>query len=347
MKNPLVSVIMPVYNPGRYFRAAVDSVLAQTLTDFELLLIDDGSTDGSGAVCDEYAAKDPRVRVRHGRNGGACASRNVGLDLAEGEWLAFCDHDDRFLPEMLERLHREAVAADVDVVKCNHRCYRRFSDGRMTLHYPECPIEDRDWRLEDLRGEEGYRLLRAVGSLVWDGLFRREFLNSNGIRFDTAFTSGGEDLYFNLEVLKAVDRGRWIADSLYVHYINVGTSTSSGFHPCLQQDYLRVAEFEGRILPDDGPVMRWTRLLCWARTVSEFVYFLPGCDISESDQAAMLDLYRRRIVGDVRCPRLSTVPKNIGGRLLDSGMYRTYLRLLRLRMSIRRLLARTEKGPDA
>ena len=108
MKNPLISVIMPVYNPGRYFRAAVDSVLAQTLTDFELLLIDDGSTDGSGAICDEYAARDLRVRVKHGRNGGICASRNAGLDLAQGDWLAFCDHDDCVEPDWLATLHEAA-----------------------------------------------------------------------------------------------------------------------------------------------------------------------------------------------------------------------------------------------
>ena len=342
MKTPLVSVIMPVYNPGRYLRAAVDSILAQTLTDFELLLVDDGSTDGSGDVCDEYAARDPRVRVRHGRNGGACASRNVGLDLAAGEWLAFCDHDDRFLPEMLERLYRAAVG--VDVVKCNHRCYLRSSDGRSVLYYPECPIGDRDWRADDFRGEDGYRLLRAVGSMVWDGLFRRSFLIANGLRFDSSFTSGGEDLWFNLELIRIAGRGRWLSDPLYVHYINAGVSTTSGFHPCLQADYLRVAEFEGRVLPDDGPVMRWTRLLCWARAMCEFVYFHPGCDIPVPDRIAMLALYRRRIVGDADRVRLSTITKNVGTFLLARGWFRAYMRLLRLRMSVKSVWRRVSRG---
>ena len=94
MSNPKISVIIPVYNAESTLRRCVDSVLAQTFPDFECLLINDGSEDKSGEICDEYAIRDSRVRVFHKGNGGVSSARNVGLDNATGEWIAFVDSDD-------------------------------------------------------------------------------------------------------------------------------------------------------------------------------------------------------------------------------------------------------------
>ena len=99
-----ISVIVPVYNPGCHFAACLDSMLAQTVQDWELILVDDGSPDGSGAVCDEYAAKDPRIRVIHTPNRGPGAARNTGMDAARGPWLCFMDADDTADPDYLETL---------------------------------------------------------------------------------------------------------------------------------------------------------------------------------------------------------------------------------------------------
>lgn len=93
-KNPKISVIVPVYNVEQYLCRCIDSILAQTFTDFELLLIDDGSRDRSGEICDKYARKDERVRVFHKENGGVCLARNLGLEKAKGEWISFVDGDD-------------------------------------------------------------------------------------------------------------------------------------------------------------------------------------------------------------------------------------------------------------
>lgn len=94
MKRTKISVIVPVYNVERYLPCCIDSILAQTFTDFELLLIDDGSTDNSGKICDDYSTKDTRIRVFHKKNGGVSSARNVGLDNVQGEWVAFVDSDD-------------------------------------------------------------------------------------------------------------------------------------------------------------------------------------------------------------------------------------------------------------
>ena len=94
MNNPKISVIVPVYNAEQYLPHCIDSILAQTFTDFELLLIDDGSKDNSSKICDEYEEKDKRVKVFHKKNGGVSSARNLGLDKAHGEWICFCDSDD-------------------------------------------------------------------------------------------------------------------------------------------------------------------------------------------------------------------------------------------------------------
>ena len=99
---PKISVIVPVYNVEKYLHRCINSILAQTFTDFELLLIDDGSKDNSGAICDEYATRDSRVRVFHKENGGASSARNQGLDNASGEWIAFVDSDDYVLHDFME-----------------------------------------------------------------------------------------------------------------------------------------------------------------------------------------------------------------------------------------------------
>ncbi len=94
MSKPLISVIVPVYNAEKTLRRCVDSILSQTFTEFELLLINDGSKDNSGVICDEYARKDSRIRVFHKENGGVSSARNVGLDNLRGEWVTFVDSDD-------------------------------------------------------------------------------------------------------------------------------------------------------------------------------------------------------------------------------------------------------------
>ena len=100
--HPKISVIVPVYKVEKDLHRCVDSILAKTFTDFELLLINDVSPDNCAAICDEYALKDSRVRVFHKENGGVSSARNIGLEKARGEWIAFCDSDDYVTPNWLE-----------------------------------------------------------------------------------------------------------------------------------------------------------------------------------------------------------------------------------------------------
>lgn len=115
----MISVIVPVYKAEKYLHRCVDSILAQSYTDFELLLINDGSPDNCGAICDEYAIKDSRVRVFHKENGGASTARNLGLDEARGEWITFVDSDDWIESNMYEEMICAAQQYSVDAVYCD------------------------------------------------------------------------------------------------------------------------------------------------------------------------------------------------------------------------------------
>ena len=114
--TPKISVIVPVYNAEKYLHRCIDSILSQTFTDFELLLINDGSNDGSGAICDEYAAKDSRVRVFHKENCGVSSARNLGIVNSTAEFVVLIDSDDWFALDTLEVLLKEQKKYDADCV---------------------------------------------------------------------------------------------------------------------------------------------------------------------------------------------------------------------------------------
>ena len=126
---PLISIIMPVYNAGVLLHTAVESVLRQSFADFELLLVDDGSTDGSAALAHELAKKDGRIRVLEQPNAGICAARNLGLQHCRGQWFTFCDDDDTMLPHALETLLVLAKSTGADVVRGGYRLLRANAAG--------------------------------------------------------------------------------------------------------------------------------------------------------------------------------------------------------------------------
>lgn len=121
MEHPRISVIVPVYNVEQYLEKCVKSICGQTYRELEIILVDDGSPDGSGALCDTLAAQDERIRVIHQKNGGLSAARNAGLDAATGAYVAFIDSDDYIAPDMMERLYTALAEADAQMALCNFR----------------------------------------------------------------------------------------------------------------------------------------------------------------------------------------------------------------------------------
>lgn len=118
---PAISVIVPIFNVENYVRKCVDSILNQTFSDIEIILVDDGSTDASGRICDEYLSKDDRIRVIHKENGGLSDARNAGLDMCTGEYIGFVDGDDYIDGDMYELLYNNIIKYDADISMCKYR----------------------------------------------------------------------------------------------------------------------------------------------------------------------------------------------------------------------------------
>lgn len=185
-----VSVIVPVYNAERWLEACIDSILAQTFTDFELLLVNDGSCDGSGDICRRYASLDGRIRFFDTPNRGVSAARNLALDNARGEYVVFVDADDYVLPDHLALL--SARAADDTMVVCNFSEQR----GDRTIAAPmrDCCVEGREASLAVFAEQFRYRWL----NLVWNKIFSRAVIERHGLRFNEGLCYG-EDTVFAIE----------------------------------------------------------------------------------------------------------------------------------------------------
>ncbi len=235
-RNPLLSIVVPVYNAQRYLQRCVDSALAQTLRDFELILVDDGSPDGCPAMCDAYAKQDGRVVVIHEQNGGPSKARNTGIAAARGEYLYFLDSDDWLEPDGMERLMRLMQTYSVDFVR--HRGIRSGStEHKGDVPCMEEPIREMQGGLYDrerIDREIMPRLLATseitLGPIItpWGSLFRTAFLKENNLGFHED-TRLNEDIVFSAHVLCHTKRFYFEENACAYHYFYNPDSLTKGF----------------------------------------------------------------------------------------------------------------------
>ena len=234
----LVTVIVPVYNAEKYLERCVDSILQQTYTDLELLLVDDGSTDRSGELCDAYARKDERVRVIHRQNGGVSAARNTGLDAAKGAWIMFVDNDDFIAPDAVEYLLKLCREHGVRVAQCG---YFQGNDESFPAETAEEQVKV--WEFRELYCAP-HRLYRGS---VWAKLFAASLFRE--IRFPDGML--GEDLEVAFKVLYSEKRLVVSHRHLYYWYMSESGQSRRQSH---FKNYDYVPAYEGmlRCLENEG-----------------------------------------------------------------------------------------------
>lgn len=207
-QTPAVSVIVPVYNVEKYLSRCIDSILAQSFSDFELILIDDGSRDNSGKICDEYASKDTRIIVIHKINQGVSAARNDGLDNARGKYISFVDSDDYINPDYLEQMVAALESDNADLAICDISLIAKGEFHEViNCKFPEgVNLLGRDEVLKNIvqYSSNGY-------SPLWNKLYKREVIEQHHLRIPLNL-SFGEDLIFNISYFKV---------SSYIRFINV------------------------------------------------------------------------------------------------------------------------------
>ena len=214
IQAPLVSIIVPVYNAEKYLNRCVDSILSQTMTDFELLLIDDGSKDNSGRICDEYAEKDARVRVFHKPNGGVSSARNLGLDNAKGKWITFVDADDRCSCNYLEHLLSK-VDDDTDLIIS----YAVICDstGEKAEVYPEYRVNATNFERLFVDSDMHWH------TSPWAKLYRASIIYENSLRFNEMMHIG-EDADFLFSFMLITDKIYVSSDTDYYYTCDVSGS---------------------------------------------------------------------------------------------------------------------------
>lgn len=204
--TPDISIITPVYKAERYLTRCIESLLAQTHTNFELILVDDGSPDSSGAICDRYASKDSRIKVIHKENGGVSSARQCGIDNATGTYTIHVDPDDWADPTMLERLYNKAIAADADIVICDYYSHRKGKTRRISQH--PASVGSKALLRQYLRQE-------LHGSLC-NKLIKRELYTRYNVSFPKEITRW-EDLYVVCTILTHSVKVAYLAEAFY-HY---------------------------------------------------------------------------------------------------------------------------------
>lgn len=224
MAKYCVSVIVPIYKvPEIYLRKCIESIKNQTLENIEILLIDDGSPDNCGIICDEYACNDDRIVTIHKANGGLCSSRNAGQRAANGEFIMFVDGDDWIEPDMCQKLYSIAKNTDAELVMCG--MFREYASSSIEF---KVGLEDKKIYV----GEECRKLQEKLLeyncniAMAYSKLILKSFLDENQIYHDEELKQGAEGLEFNIRLFDKLNRATFTKEAFY-HYIYNENSISS------------------------------------------------------------------------------------------------------------------------
>lgn len=203
-KSPLVSVIVPVFNVEDYLERCIDSILDQTYSNLEVILINDGSVDASGEICDRYAQRFSNIIVIHQTNGGMSSARNAGLERCKGDFISFVDSDDWLKPKMIERLLKFAIQHQLNLVECGVQNSRTLSNEM---------AENKTCSIIENQTEAMSRLLNETNYSVWRRIYDRRLLE------DLRFIPGkiNEDVFFTIDCINKIEKQGYIHEQLYIY----------------------------------------------------------------------------------------------------------------------------------
>lgn len=215
----LISVIIPVYKVEDYLEQCIKSVVEQTYRTLEIILVDDGSPDRCGAICDEWEKKDKRIKVIHKKNGGLSDARNYGLDTAQGVYVVFIDSDDLVEPTMIERLFAASQKHEADIVECNYSCFTDVLPEKENRESETSTVYTAEKALSLLLNESVFKYT------VWNKLYRRTIFDT--LRFEVGKLH--EDVFFTYQAFGICKRIIKIDDCLYYYRQRSGSIMGSDF----------------------------------------------------------------------------------------------------------------------
>lgn len=223
--NELISIIVPVYNVEKYIEKCINSLINQTYSNIEIILVDDGSTDSSGKICDTYLNKEKRIKVIHKKNEGLGLTRNVGIDNANGKYLVFVDSDDFVHEELIENLYITLKENNADTCYCGFFEYysddkilekKAFYDNKL---FQNKEIIDKIF-LEMIATLPNGKIDSRVSMSVWHGMYSKKIISDNKIYFPSEREYISEDIIFHMEYLQKARKVFFISKSLYYYRQN-------------------------------------------------------------------------------------------------------------------------------
>lgn len=305
---PNISIIVPVYKAENVLAKCVDSVLAQTFADWELLLIDDGSPDGSGALCDDYAGQDDRVRVFHKPNGGVSSARNLGMEEAKGDYILFIDADDWIEPNTCQTLLGALEEAGADSAGCAHWNIQPGGEKWAEPGALPAGVYDagaiRKGIVDRLLGQRLGKPGEVLNGFIWRFLFSRAIIMDHTIRFSGAYL---EDELFLMEYFCLARKLAMVDEPLY-YYLQNPASVTRNYLPDYMDTFRRFlaakeAVVERYGLEGDDP--QWRQSTCWAGLLIAIGNeFAPG-------NPAPLAEKRRRVEGFTREPGMAEAIRDL------------------------------------
>lgn len=218
--SKLISVIVPVYKVEPLLAKCIDSICAQTYQNLEIILVDDGSPDNCGAICDEYAEKDNRIRVIHQQNAGLAGARNSGLEIANGDYIGYVDSDDHIAPDMYEILLKNIEETGADIAICGR--YMEFESGKLVpmFHYPDRQVMDSHEAVKRFLLSDGF------DAAAWDKLYRKEIWED--MRYPLHYVS--EDVPVTSRLLAKAKKVVHCGSPLYYYFQRAGSLSHAAFN---------------------------------------------------------------------------------------------------------------------
>lgn len=285
---PCISIIIPVYNTEQYLHRCIDSVLSQTFEDFEVLLADDGSTDASGAICDEYAAKDSRIRVFHKENGGVGSARDLGLDNAIGEYVTFADSDDWIESTMFEEMYGKLVAEQADFVYC---------DINTVTDYSREVYSEPDFSQDKLQMLNSFILSKVIS--LWRIMVSRTIFEKNRIRHPERI-SFAEDFHVVMRLLIFADRICYVDKALCNYYRENASSITHTFSEKHNEQGRWVFLDIIRFTKEKGVYDNLAKALCW-----KLMVFIQDDVLNKQTFDRFLSTHPDKSKYILRCPFLN------------------------------------------
>lgn len=223
-----ISVIIPIYNVELYLKRCVDSVLSQKEVSLEIILVDDGSNDSSGKICDDYADKNSNIKCLHIENGGPATAKNRGYDMAEGNYVAFIDSDDEIKPEMFSTMLQSGYQHDADIVCCNY--IQVDEDGNIS----HTQYTGKEYVLNQDEALKAILIKDKIYSQCWTKIYKRTTLENNKIK-NTEGLKTDEDFIFNIQVFACSKTVCIVDKPLYIYTHRTKSLSKDYFNTHIQQ----------------------------------------------------------------------------------------------------------------